>query len=181
MRKILKFSFLLLVLVAFNSLLYYLLTSSTIMEITSTAFIENGNIPSKYTCDGENINPPIKITGVPAEAQTIAIISDDPDAPMGTWIHWTIWNIPASETVEIPENFVPKGTTEGITSFKTQGYGGPCPPKGTHRYFFKVFALDTELELDITEDITDIELAMEGHILDSAQLMGVYNRTSESQ
>jgi len=145
------------------------------MQITSTAFEAGQTIPSKYTCDGENINPPITILDVPEGTKSLVLIFDDPDAPAGTWIHWLVWNI-APSTGIILENSVPQGAIEGTTSFGKTGYGGPCPHSGEHRYFFKIYALDTMLNLDSSIDIAALETAMEGHILDKAELMGVYSR-----
>ncbi len=147
------------------------------MQIQSSAFQEGEYIPSKYTCDGENISPTLKISGVPKESKSLALIVDDPDAPTGHWVHWVIWNI-NSETTEIPENSVPVEAVEGMTSFGRIGYGGPCPPSGTHRYFFKLYALDTELNLSSAADAKKLKKAMEGHILASVQLMGLYKRQS---
>jgi len=140
----------------------------------STIFPNNGKIPSKYTCDGENISIPLEIIDIPEQAKTIAIIADDPDAPSGMWVHWVVWNIPVngkSKTIAEGES----SGTEGITDFGSKGYGGPCPPSGEHRYFFKVYALDTELNL---EDATksDLEKAMKDHIIQEAELIGTYER-----
>lgn len=145
------------------------------LKIESPDFSANELIPSKYTCEGQNINPALKVTGVPENAKSLALIMDDPDAPAGTWVHWTIWNIDPTIT-EIAENSFPEGAVEGITSFRKPGYGGPCPPSGTHRYFFKIFALDILLGLDARAIAGDIEKAMQGHILDSAELVGLYAR-----
>ncbi len=145
------------------------------MKLESPIFENNGNIPSKYTCDGGNVNPPLEIREVPENAKSLVLIVDDPDAPMGTWVHWTVWNI-SPKTTEISENSVPEGAVEGITDFGKPGYGGPCPPSGTHRYFFKLYALNTTLDLDSSAKAKDIEKAMEGHILDKAELIGLYSR-----
>ena len=145
------------------------------MKISSPTFEANQTIPSKYTCDGENINPPFQIFDVPAGAKSLVLISDDPDAPMGTWAHWTAWNI-SPEIKEIAENSAPIGAVEGITSFGNKGYGGPCPPSGTHRYFFKLYALDKALDLPPSAKASDIEKAMTGHILDKTELIGLYQR-----
>lgn len=145
------------------------------MRITSPAFDNNASLPSRYTCDGEDINPPLGLVDVPAEAQSLALIVDDPDAPAGTWVHWTVWNIPP-DVRSLGENSVPSGAGEGMTSFGRTGWGGPCPPSGIHRYFFKLFALDTVLNLTSSVDITTLEKAMEGHILARAELIGWYKR-----
>lgn len=133
----------------------------------------NGVIPVKYTCDGADINPPLRIEGIPEGTHSLVLIVDDPDAPGGTWDHWIVWNIPLVETIE--EDSVPG--TEGLNDFKTQSYGGPCPPSGTHRYFFKVYALDTTLDLPTTSTKTDVEQAMIGHILANGELIGLYSRS----
>ncbi len=150
------------------------------MEITSTAFEHMRLIPSKYTCDGDNISPAINWKGIPESAKSLVLIVDDPDAPMGTWVHWIVYNIPP--TMEgLPENFpADKETREGIkqgtTSFRRIGYGGPCPPSGTHRYFFKLYALDAILGLPAGEEKEQLLNAMEGHILAKAELVGLYSR-----
>lgn len=148
---------------------------SSTMIIKSKAFENNEKIPAKYTCDGENINPPLEIEGMPQEAQSLVLISDDPDAPAGTWVHWLVWNIDPT-TKKIEENSVPSGASEGITSFGRPGYGGPCPPSGTHHYYFKVYALDSKLDLSPAGNIDDLERAMDGHILDKAEIVGLYSR-----
>lgn len=145
------------------------------MKISSPAFEPNQAIPLKYTCDGENVNPPLQIVDVPAGTKSLVLISDDPDAPMGTWVHWTIWNI-APDIKEIAEDSIPFGAVEGITSYGNKGYGGPCPPSGTHRYFFKLYALDTILDLPLDAKAGDIEKMMSGHILDKAEVIGLYKR-----
>lgn len=145
------------------------------MKIESAAFGHNQAIPSKYTCDGQNVNPPLTFSDVPSDAKSLVLINDDPDAPAGTWVHWTVWNI-SSQTTEIAEDSVPQGSVEGVTSFGKPGYGGPCPPSGTHRYFFKLYALDTTLDLDQSATKQDLEKAMEGHILAEASLIGLYSR-----
>lgn len=143
------------------------------LRIESSAFGENEKIPAKFTCDADNINPQLEISGVPQETASLVLIVDDPDAPGGTWVHWTIWNIDPS-TTGISENSVPSGAVEGVTDFGVPGYGGPCPPSGTHRYFFKLFALDTTLDLDSSATAADIETAIQGHALDSVELVGLY-------
>jgi Raf kinase inhibitor-like YbhB/YbcL family protein len=136
-------------------------------------FENNKPIPVKYTCDGANINPPLTIDEVPKETKTLVLIVDDPDAPMGTFNHWVVWNIPPT-TRKIEENTVPG--TEAISTSRKQAYGGPCPPYGTHRYFFKVYALDTQLYLKSNSTKRDVEKAMKGHILAEGELMGLYSR-----
>ena len=150
------------------------------ITITSAAFIEGGMIPRDYTCDGRDISPPLAWTGAPEGTKSFAIICDDPDAPVGTWVHWVLFNVPAAadELAQSipPDRILEDGTRHGINDFGTFGYGGPCPPGGTHRYYFKLYALDTELTQE--PGITKAELlkAMEGHILAEGQLMGRYTR-----
>ncbi len=148
---------------------------TTIMKISSPTFQNNSAIPKKYTCDGENTNPLIEISEVPVKAQSLVLIIDDPDAPGGTWIHWIIWNIDP-KTTRVEENSVPIKAVEGTTSFGRTGYGGPCPPFGTHRYFFKLYALGMLLNLSPQADKTALEKAMAGRILDKAELIGLYRR-----
>lgn len=143
------------------------------LTITSSAFARNGAIPARYTCDGADMNPPLAISGTPAGTKSLALIMDDPDAPAGTWVHWVVWNIPP-ETREIGERSVPAGAVQGINSWSRAGYGGPCPPSGTHRYFFKFHALDTVLDLKPSAGKADLERAMAGHILAKGELMGTY-------
>ncbi len=145
------------------------------MKISSPAFKHNEMIPSKFTCDGADVNPALMIEGVPAEAKTLALIVDDPDAPRGTWVHWVVWNIDP-KTKEIKENSVPAGAKQGMTDFRQKNYGGPCPPPGTHRYFFKLYALDTVLDLGTNADKAKLEAAMKGHIIGQAELIGRYGR-----
>ena len=147
------------------------------MKILSPVFKNNELIPAKYTCDGEDINPPLTITELPEGTKSLALIVDDPDAPMGIWDHWIVWNINPSISL-IKENSLPEGSVLGKNSFGKLSYGGPCPPLGTHRYFFKLYALDKEL--DLTEGATkkELEQAMSEHVLDSAELIGLYKRGS---
>ncbi len=152
-----------------------LISKNNNMKISSPVFLNSETIPAKYTCDGENVNPPLLIEGAPLEAKSLVLIVDDPDAPMGTWTHWTVWNI-NPDTREISENSVPPGAVQGKTSFGKPGYGGPCPPSGTHRYFFRVYALDKLLDLSSTATINDIKRAMQNHILDSGEFFGIYSR-----
>lgn len=145
------------------------------MTITSTAFKHNQNIRSKYTCDGENINPPLAFSNVPAPAKSLVIVVEDPDAPSGIFIHWVLYNIP-STTLQILENQIPAGSVLGMTDFGRENYGGPCPPSGTHRYFFKLYALDTTLNLSKGASKEEVEKAMEGHVLEYAELTGLYKK-----
>lgn len=145
------------------------------MQIKSSAFKNEESIPEKYTCDSENINPPLQFSDVPERAKSLVLIVDDPDAPAGTWVHWTIWNIDP-QTTEIVENSVPEGAVEGMTDFGTTGYGGPCPPSGVHRYFFKLYALDSEIELPSGVKLEELEEAMAGQVIAKAQLMGTYSK-----
>ncbi len=150
------------------------------MEIKSQAFAEGATIPSKHTCDGQDLSPSLSWTEPPAGTKSFALISDDPDAPVGTWVHWVAWNIPANAR-SLPENVpkkdaLPDGTQQGTTDFGRVGYGGPCPPSGTHRYSFKLYALDTTLSLPKTTTKRDLEAAMKGRILARAELMGRYQR-----
>lgn len=150
-------------------------------EITSTAFPGGGTIPKKHTCDGPDLSPPLSWKEPPAKTQTFALIADDPDAPVGTWVHWVIYNIPASskelaEGVKKDEH-LPDGTLQGRNDFRKIGYGGPCPPPGKpHRYFFKLYALDTKLTLKAGASKADVESAMKSHILGQTELMGKYGR-----
>lgn len=147
------------------------------MELTCPAFLEHNPIPTKYTCDGENVNPPLLFTGVPQEAQSLALLLYDPDAPIGDWLHWIVWNIPGS-TTQFSEGSTPVGAIEGQNDFKTTGYGDPCPPHGTlHHYLFELYALDTTLELPLDVTMSDIKMAMQGHVIDKTELAGTYERT----
>jgi Raf kinase inhibitor-like YbhB/YbcL family protein len=145
------------------------------MQISSSAFENNEYIPQIFTCDGKNINPHLIFNDIPPETQTLALIMDDPDAPAGTFTHWIVWNIPSSVT-NIPEGGYVESATEGINSAEDQGYTGPCPPNGTHRYFFTLYALDTSLDLPASADRNDLESDMEDHIIGEAKLMGLYQR-----
>jgi len=142
------------------------------LRVTSPAFKSNGLIPKKYTCDGSDVNPSLHIEDLPKETESLALIVDDPDAPMGTWVHWVVWNIPPVRVIQ--EDSVPG--IEGVNDFQRHSYGGPCPPSGTHRYFFKVYALDTKLELNQNSRKKDLEKAMEGHILAKGEIVGLYRR-----
>ncbi len=150
------------------------------MEITSSAFSHKQQIPSKYTCDGDDISPPLSWNEPPAGTQSFALICDDPDAPVGTFVHWVWFNIPA-DTREISESISNEanpsvGGVQGKNNFGKLGYGGPCPPGGNHRYFFKLYALDTQLSLEAGANKTQVLEAMEGHILANAEIIGMYQR-----
>jgi len=151
------------------------LTKPSSMKISSPAFENNQFIPVKYTCDGENINPPLKIEDVPEGTKTLALIVDDPDAPMGVWSHWVLFNIdPSVQFIE--ENSYPEGAIQGLNDFKKHSYGGPCPPSGAHRYYFRLYALDTILDLSSEATREDVLKTIKDHILASAELMGLYQR-----
>lgn len=150
------------------------------LQVTSPAFDQGGMIPTKYTCDGADVSPTIKWGSSPEGTKSFALISDDPDAPAGTWVHWIIFNIPpdANELAENipPEKKLPNGSKHGTNDFKKIGYGGPCPPSGTHRYFFKLYALDSGLDLNPGATKKELLSAMEGHVLDEGELIGKYKR-----
>ena len=150
------------------------------MEIKSSAFENNGMIPKLFTCDGNDISPPLMWDSIPDGTQSLALICDDPDAPMGIWVHWVIFNIrPVPKELPakvLPQGVTPFGAKQGINDFGKIGYGGPCPPSGTHRYFFKLYALDTKLNLDNGISKKQLLEAMKGHILASAELVGKYKR-----
>jgi Raf kinase inhibitor-like YbhB/YbcL family protein len=149
-------------------------------ELTSSAFPNGEAIPRKYTCDGEDISPPLQWVDPPDGAQSFALISDDPDAPVGTWTHWVLYNLPASSTAlpeAVPQDAdLPDGGSNGKSSWGRLGYGGPCPPGGTHRYFFKLYALDSQLDLAAGATKEELLKAMEGHILATTETMGLYSR-----
>ncbi len=150
------------------------------IEVASSAFKEGGSIPKQYTCDGADISPPLAWSGVSTGAKTLALICDDPDAPAGTWVHWVLYNLPGgtkqlAEKVP-PDEKVAGGGLQGTNDFRKIGYRGPCPPSGTHRYFFKLYALDSELSLQAGATKADLIRAMEGHVVGQGQLMGTYER-----
>jgi len=145
------------------------------MKLTSPAFNDGDKIPAMYTCDAEDISPPLMITDAPADAKSLALIVDDPDAPVGDWVHWLVWNI-KPETSQIAEKSVPMGATQGTTDFGKPGWGGPCPPSGVHHYQFKLYALDSILDLPASAKKADLEKAMGSHTLDSTLLVGLYQK-----
>jgi Raf kinase inhibitor-like YbhB/YbcL family protein len=151
------------------------------IQVNSSAFAEGDEIPVKYTCDGDDMSPPLAWTGVPDGTESVALVSDDPDAPGGTWVHWVYYSIPAGVT-EIPErvptaNVLPDGARQGRNDFGKIGYGGPCPPPGSpHRYYFTLYALDVEPELESGATKADLLAAIDGHVLAEGRLMGTYKR-----
>jgi Raf kinase inhibitor-like YbhB/YbcL family protein len=161
----------------------YQIQGGHVMAFTlqSSAFVNGGGISREYTCDGADLSPALNWEGVPAGTHSLALIADDPDAPVGTWTHWVIWNIPAQATslpeavpkVEVLEN----GARQGRNDFRRIGYGGPCPPPGKpHGYFFKLYALDAALGIKAGAKRSELELSMKGHVLSKAELMGTYGR-----
>ena len=159
-----------------------IITGGNVMafELASGAFKNNESIPSRYTCDELGISPPLSWSNAPSNAKSFAVISDDPDAPRGTWVHWVFWNIPAT-TTSLAEGVkpiaqLPDGSMQGINDSGQHGYGSPCPPSGTHRYFFKIYALDTMLSLGTKTTKQQLESAMKSHVLAEAILMGTYSR-----
>jgi Raf kinase inhibitor-like YbhB/YbcL family protein len=143
------------------------------LTVRSSAFGNSQLIPSKYTCDGANVNPPLTIGGMPEKTKSLALIMEDPDASAGLFIHWVVWNIPLTGIVK--EDASPGA--EGLNTAKKRGYHGPCPPSGMHRYFFKLYALDTTLNLGSLAEKEDVEKAMQSHVLAQGELMGLYRRT----
>jgi hypothetical protein len=150
-------------------------------KITSTAFKEGESIPGRYTCDGRNVSPPLAWMGVPPGARSLALIADDPDAPGGTWVHWVVYNLPAGAAglpeATSPDAEVEGGGRQGRNDFRRIGYGGPCPPSGTHRYFFKLYALDSALDLKPGATKAELLEAMQGHVLAETQIVGKYKRS----
>lgn len=151
--------------------------------LTSAAFLGNEPIPSKYSCDGEDISPPLVWSGAPKNTGSYVLVMDDPDAPMGTWVHWVLFNLPGDAN-SLPENLpadaaFTDGTRQGTNSWGNLGYGGPCPPSGTHRYFFKLYALESSLDLVDGATKEDVITTMEGHILMETELMGTYSASGD--
>ncbi len=150
------------------------------LEISSSAFEDGELIPKKYTCDGEDVSPPLSWTQLPKETKSIVLICDDPDAPMGTWVHWVLFGL-SPDTLQLSEGIsnekeVIGGAKHGLNDFRRYGYGGPCPPGGTHRYFFKLYAVDTQVDLNAGATKKEVLNAIKGHILEEGQLMGLYSR-----
>lgn len=149
-------------------------TETTVqLAVRSIEFSKGGHIPRKFSCEGENVNPSLEISDVPEGTKTLAIIVEDLDAPRGIFYHWLVWNIQPNEPIS--ENSAPG--ISGTNSFGKIGYGGPCPPSGTHRYFFKVYALDTELDLEAGANKDALDQAMNGHVLAEGELMGLYHKS----
>ena len=151
------------------------------MQLTSPAFRNGATLPVQYTCDGKNISPPLTWSGAPAESESLVLIVNDPDAPIGDWVHWVLYGLPPSTNSLVEDlsksQYLPGGARQGLNDFKHLGYGGPCPPAGKpHRYFFKLYALDTKLGLKPGATRKEVEAAMEKHVIAQAELMGTYQR-----
>lgn len=154
------------------------------LTLTSTAFANGGGIPPAYTCDGDDVSPPLSWSGIPAETRSLALVVDDPDAPdpaapKRTWVHWVLYNLPPDANglpMAVKHGDLPRGTQEGLNDWKRKGYGGPCPPIGRHRYFHKLYALNTILSELRNPTKSDLEKAMQGHVIQEAQLLGLYER-----
>jgi Raf kinase inhibitor-like YbhB/YbcL family protein len=144
------------------------------ISISSPAFQAGGDIPTKFACNGTNVSPELQISGVPNEAKSLVLIVDDPDAPRGLFTHWIVWNIDP-KTTRVGENSAPAGAVQGTNDFGKRNYGGPCPPSGTHRYFFKIFALDTKPELRPSARRAELDAAVRGHVLAQGELMARYS------
>lgn len=140
-----------------------------------SVFGNNERVPQKYTCDGEDVNPPLKFSDIPPDSESLVIITDDPDSPSKTWVHWVIWNI-SPDRKEIQEGKIPEEAEEGLNDFGECGYRGPCPRKGSHRYQFKIYALDIFLNLPTESTKEDVERAISGHVIAKAALTGIYSR-----
>jgi len=147
-------------------------------RISSPLFADRGAIPPRYTCDGEDNNPPLSIENVPPEARSLALIVTDPDAPKGTWVHWVVWGIDPKAR-DLREGSLPKGAVQGTNDFGKRRYNGPCPPSGRHRYVFRLYALDAAVDPGVGATKARLEAAMKGHILGKAELVGVYKRSAK--
>ena len=145
------------------------------MKLSSSAFKHTGQIPALYSCDGSDTSPPLAIEGVPNEAKSLALVMDDPDAPAGTWVHWVLWNIDPV-TTQIAQGSAPRGAEQGVNSWQRKSYGGPCPPSGQHRYYFRLYALSERLALPSNSTRKELDRAMQGKILAQTELLGVYSR-----
>jgi Raf kinase inhibitor-like YbhB/YbcL family protein len=155
---------------------YLLILPSTLhaqtLQISSSSFVSEDYIPPQFTCQGMNVNPPLFFSGIPANTQSLAIIMDDPDAPMGTWVHWVVFNLPPTTQLTSKNTL----GTFGKNDWGKLAYGGPCPPDGTHRYFFKLYALDSKLNLNPGITKSQLEKAMAGHIIEQAVMVGLYQQ-----
>lgn len=147
------------------------------LKVFSTAFSHNGHIPAEYTCDGKDINPPIEVADIPEGTKSLAMIMEDPDAPRGVFDHWVVWNIPPNEAIAEESN----PGISGLNDFGKTGYGGPCPPSGVHRYFFRLYALDIKLDIPAGADKQTLIDAMQGHILGQGETMGLYQRRKKNK
>ena len=150
------------------------MNAASSISVTTPAFQAGGDVAAKFTCNGANVNPELRINGVPSEAKSRVLIVDDPDAPRGLFTHWIVWNIDPKAT-DIGENSAPAGGIQGTNDFGKRNYGGPCPPSGTHRYFFKIYALDTKLDLKPSARRAELDAAMRGHTLAQGELMARYS------
>lgn len=150
-------------------------TATKKMEIKSPSFAAGGNIPARFSCRGDDANPPLVFENVPAGTKSLALIVDDPDAPGGTWVHWVMWNI-QPDTGRIETDSAPRGAVQGVNSWGRTGYGGPCPPSGTHHYHFKLYALDTKLPLGPSSGKPELVAAMQGHILAHSEVIGLFSK-----
>lgn len=149
--------------------------NTKVMKIESSAFADSQNIPAKYSCDSDGVNPPLSISGVPEKARSLALTVADPDAPNGLWVHWIMWNIPTS-TTEILENSVPQDATQGQGSNGQKVYSGPCPPSGTHHYIFTLYALDAPVTIPSYSSLADLTHVIQDHILEQVHLTGLYSK-----
>ena len=150
------------------------MNAASSISVTTPAFQAGGDVAAKFTCNGGNVNPELRINGVPSEAKSLVLIVDDPDAPRGLFTHWIVWNIDPKAT-DVGENSAPTGGIQGTNDFGKRNYGGPCPPSGTHRYFFKIYALDTKLDLKPSARRAELDAAMRGHTLAQGELMARYS------
>ena len=150
------------------------MNAASSISVTTPAFQGGGDVAAKFTCNGANVNPELKINGVPNEAKSLVLIVDDPDAPRGLFTHWIVWNIDPKAT-DIGENSAPAGGIQGTNDFGKRNYGGPCPPSGTHRYFFKIYALDSKLDLKPSARRAELDAAMRGHTHAQGELMARYS------
>ncbi|MGE5188771.1 MAG: YbhB/YbcL family Raf kinase inhibitor-like protein [Gemmatimonadota bacterium] len=148
-------------------------------RVSCPVFADRGDIPPRYTCDGADASPPLSIENVPPGARSLALIVDDPDAPRGTWVHWVVWGIDPKAR-EIREGVLPEGAVQGTNDFGKRRYGGPCPPSGRHRYYFKLYALDKAVDPGAGATKARLEAAMKGHIVGKAELVGLYRRAGKA-